>query len=427
MTDIPDLGEVIEGSRIIVCMGSGGVGKTTISAALALESARRGSRALVLTIDPARRLADALGVEASGDEPFELSADQRERFGIRGEGRLSALMLDMKGTFDAMVTRFAPDPEARERIFGNRIYQHVSDALAGSAEYAAMEKVYELFERGDFDLIVVDTPPSQHALDFLDAPQRLLEFLDSRIVHVLLHPAFAAGRFGYRIFQRTARRVLTLMEKVSGVGFLQDISEFLLSFEQMSDGFRTRAHRVQEVLMGPEARFVLVAGPSREAAQRAVDFFDHLNESGVPLAGVVINRMRTWPALGSLEEAGEQGSGEAPAILDGPQNLEEDTARLASALAAQYPEPRRALAAARAAVKVAKGYASLVRLDLRSTAALREQARKRELFVLRVPEFPEDVHDLNGLAHLGRFLFGRAGLQRKDSTHGDPQRESRPK
>ena len=188
----------------------------------------------MLTIDPARRLADALGIEGLGNEPIELESRLGDSPGIRGEGRLFALMLDMKGTFDDLVARFARDPAVRERILSNRIYQHVSDALAGSAEYAAMEKVFELHEREEFDLIVVDTPPSQHALDFLDAPQRMIDFLESRIVQLLLHPALAASRFGYRIFHRTAQRVLQLMERVSGVSFLQDISEFLLSFEEMS-------------------------------------------------------------------------------------------------------------------------------------------------------------------------------------------------
>jgi anion-transporting ArsA/GET3 family ATPase len=296
--------ELLSTRRVAVCVGTGGVGKTTVAAALGVEAARRGLRTLVLTIDPARRLADALGVGELGNRPVELADERRAELGITGEGSLSALMLDMKSTFDDLVERFAEDPETRERILGNRIYQHVSDALAGSAEYAAMEKVYELCEGGDYDLVVVDTPPSQHALDFLEAPQRLLEFLDSRIVQMLLHPAFAAGRFGFRIFQRTARRALHLIERVSGVSFLEDVSEFLLAFEGMSEGFRERAKRVRALLLGPETGFLLVAGPSPESAHNASAFLDRLESSGVPLAGVVVNRMRGWPPgrAGSLPE-----------------------------------------------------------------------------------------------------------------------------
>ena len=285
-------GALLRERRIVVCVGTGGVGKTTVAASLALRAARDGRRALVLTIDPARRLADALGVEAIGNRPTELRSDRRAALGIPDDGALFALMLDMKSTFDDLVERFAEDEESRRRILDNQIYQHVSDALAGSAEYAAMEKVYELAESGDFDLVVVDTPPSQHALDFLDAPQRLLEFLDSRIVQMLLHPAFAAGRMGFRIFQRTASRALQLIERVSGVSFLEEVSEFLLAFEGMSEGFRERAERVRSLLLGPDAGFVLVAGPSAESARSAVAFLDHLEETGVPVAGLVVNRMR---------------------------------------------------------------------------------------------------------------------------------------
>jgi anion-transporting ArsA/GET3 family ATPase len=185
--------EIIDGRRVVVCVGSGGVGKTTISASLALGGARRGRRVLVLTIDPAKRLADALGVRSLGNTPRAIPRKVLDRLGVPAEGRLSAMMLDMKRTFDDLVERFAEDTVSRNRILENPIYQHASDALAGSAEYSAMEKVFELSERKDFDLIVLDTPPSQHALEFLEAPQRLLEFLDSRLVHLLLHPAFAAG------------------------------------------------------------------------------------------------------------------------------------------------------------------------------------------------------------------------------------------
>jgi len=234
--------------RVTVCVGCGGVGKTTVAAAFALEAARCGRNVLVLTIDPARRLADALGVEELGNVPQMLPREILAQLGVPKTGCLSAMMLDMKRTFDDLVERFAEDAATRDRILRNPIYQHVSDALAGSVEYSAMEKVYELSEGGGFDLVVVDTPPAQHALDFLDAPRRLLEFLDSRLVQMLIHPAFAAGRFGVRLFQRGTQRMLHLIERISGVGFLEDISEFLLAFEGMAEGFRERAARVRALL-----------------------------------------------------------------------------------------------------------------------------------------------------------------------------------
>jgi anion-transporting ArsA/GET3 family ATPase len=394
-----DLGAILEGRRIAVCVGTGGVGKTTVAAALAAEGARRGRRTLVLTIDPARRLADALGVGEIGNEPVALPVDRQRRLGVSEGGSLEAVMLDMKSTFDGLVQRFADSPETIERILQNPIYQHVSDALAGSSEYAAMEKVHELCESGRYDLVIVDTPPSQHALDFLDAPQRLLDFLDSKVVQVLLHPAFAAGRFGFKIFHRATRRILKIFERVSGLSFLEDISEFLLAFEGMSEGFRERAHRVRSLLLGPESAFILVAGPSPESASNGLMFLEHLNESRVPIAGVIVNRMRAWPG---------PGDGRPPTALLDPGSLGPETDALAEALTAQGVEAGEASRrAARAAVEAAAGYASLVDLDWRSTAPLESRAGRDGLFLRRVPEMARDVHDLEGLALIADHLFSR--------------------
>ena len=384
--------ELVRSRRILVCVGTGGVGKTTLAASLALQGARLGRRSAVLTIDPARRLADALGVRALGNQPTELPRERLAALGVPASGSLSALMLDMKRTFDDLVARFADSDAARERILGNRIYQHVSDALAGSAEYSAMEKVFELSERDDLDLIVVDTPPSQHALDFLDAPRRLLEFLDSRLVHVLLHPAFAAGRFGFRIFQRGTERVLRLIERVSGMAFLEDVSEFLLAFEGMSEGFRERARHVEARLTGPDAAFVLAAGPTRESIRHALGLLERLDSAGVALAGVVVNRVHLWP-----------GGGPTPECVPDPGRSREAHAALAAALDADGldPEP-----AARAALAAADGYAAWVRADHEASAELATRVGRRGGFVRRVPELPGDVHDLEGLAHVADRLFG---------------------
>lgn len=382
--------------RIVVCVGCGGVGKTTIAAAIGIEAARRGRRVLVLTIDPARRLADALGLRALGNQPQPIPRPTLTRLEVPDQGNLSAMMLDMKRTFDDLVERFADGPEARDRILENPIYRHASDALAGSVEYSAMEKVYEVYGDAEFDLIVVDTPPAEHALDFLEAPQRLLEFLDSRLVQVLIHPAFAAGRFGFRLFQRGARRVLQLIERLTGFGFLEDISEFLLAFEGMARGFRERAEKVRTLLLGPETAFVLVAGPGRESQSQALEFLDRLEAFGVPLSGTLINRVRVWP------EGGD------PPKIPNDEHADVELANLAKALASGEGPDFPAEAAARAAIAAATGYAELVRRDARSTQELRERSEGHGRYWGQIPEFSGDVHDLDGLARIADAIFRTA-------------------
>ncbi len=386
--------------HILVLVGSGGVGKTTLAAATGLAAARRGRRALVITIDPARRLADALDVGELGGAPTAVPRARLDALGVPPAGQLSAMMLDMKRSFDDLVERFAESPEVRDRIFANRIYQHVSDALAGSAEYSAMEKVHEMASSPEFDLVVVDTPPSQHALDFLDAPQRLLEFLDSRIVQLLLHPAFAAGRFGVRLFQRSTHRVLQLLERISGVSFLEEISEFLLAFEGMSAGFRERARAVRARLLGPECAFVLVSGPAAESAAHAELMLSRLDGYGVPLAGVVANRVRVWPDAGT-----------PPA--DVPNRGDEIRARaaLAEALAKDAPDGFPADDAAQAAIAATSLYAAIVRADARAMAPLRTGAERRGQFFRAVPELPRDVHDLEALDRVANELFAEPGRE----------------
>ena len=389
----PSPAALLESRRILVCVGCGGVGKTTVSAAVALEAARRGRRALVLTIDPARRLADALGTgPLAGGEPQAIPRAALDAQGVPPDGELHALMLDVKGTLDNLVHRFAEDEAARDRILGNRIYQHVSDALAGSAEYSAMEKVYELSEQERWDLIVVDTPPSQHAIDFLESPRRLLAFIDSRLVKLLLHPAFSAGRFGFRIFQRSAMRVLKLVERVSGIGFLEDVSEFLLAFEGMAEGFRERARRVEGLLLGPEAAFLLTAGAAGESVQHGRDLLVRLEEARVPLGGVVMNRIRVWP-----------GGGDPPPALPPAGREAEARTALVAALDGEPGFP--AEAAADAAIEAARRHAAVVGRQARACDDLRAYAAARGLFWRTVPELPRDVHDLEGLARIAGHVF----------------------
>jgi anion-transporting ArsA/GET3 family ATPase len=377
---------------MVVCVGSGGVGKTTVAAALALGAAQRGQRALVMTIDPARRLADALGIEELGNEPLEIPVATRTSADC--PGRLHAMMLDTKQTFDDMVERFSESAEAKSRILENPIYQHLSTALAGSAEYAAMEKVFELHESGRFDVIVVDTPPSQHALDFLDTPRRLAGFLESRIAQLLLRPALGVGGFGLRVFARGSQRFLGLLESVSGVTFLEDLSEFLVVFESMAAGFLARAEQVEDLLLGTQTGFLLVSGPGVQVVKHTEGLLEQLDAARVPVLGLALNRVRTWPNGGS-----------PPRALLEPGCLEEENALLARALGSDGER------AGKAAIAMARGYASQVIQDERNTAPLRAQAERRGLFVRCVPEFEQDVHDLLELDRLRAYLFEEEGLQ----------------
>ncbi len=367
------LPRLLDERRIIVCVGTGGVGKTTVSSAIAIAAAKRGRRALVLTIDPARRLADALGLDALGAEPERIATARERAYGIEGEGALSAMMLDMKGTFDQLIERLCPDLETRRRILENPLYQHISDALAGSVEYAAMEKVHELAQSDAFDLIVVDTPPAQHALDFLDAPERLVTLLDSSLVRLLVQPAFSAGRFGLRFFSSAAERTLGLVARLSGVSLLKEISELLLSIDSLSEGFKDRARAVQGLLRSPGTAFLLVASPSPATASQAFELIDGLERSGIDLAGIVVNRVHA--PLGP--------AGDSDASADALVDVEADAPAWAEHLRANGVE--RPEAAARAALDVTQEYALQMEADRRQTEAIRRASTRTERAVTTLP------------------------------------------
>ena len=255
----------LEGRRVIVCCGSGGVGKTTISAGIALALANGGARVAVVTIDPARRLAAALGLAELGDEPRQVP------IGLTGgSGELWALQLDAKATFDRLVRRHAPTPDASDRILGNRIYAHLSGAVAGSQEYMAVERLNELTDDPRFEVIVLDTPPAQNALDFLDAPTRITHFIEGKSLRMLLAPGSAAGGLGWKMLHAGSSTVFSILERVTGAQLLRDLSEFLGAFDGMYSGFSERAERVRTLLHSPRAAFVVVSSADDEPVREAV-------------------------------------------------------------------------------------------------------------------------------------------------------------
>jgi len=347
--------------RLCICVGAGGVGKTTVAAAIACARAARGERVAVVTIDPAPRLAQALGFD-------ELSGEPRR---VPGSGELWAMRLDPKRTLDELISSLAPSEQARERALSNRIYRELSGAVAGSQEFSAVAKLYELDRDGSFDAIVLDTPPSRNALDFLEAPARLTRFFEGRALRLLL----AQGGLATRAASRAGAPLLGVLGRLTGTGVLREITAFFTAIAEMVDGLAARAAAVQALLGDPATSFVLVSSPRREAVEEAIAFAAQLRDARFTLAALVVNRVHfTGVAAGADPAALE--------ALLGP--------RLAGLLAGQLDELE-ALGAADAA--------GLTRL----------RASFGGLEPLLVPEFGDEIEDLDGLARVARHLGGLAG------------------
>jgi len=364
--------EVLEGRTVCICAGSGGVGKTTTAAAVALGMAARGKRVCVLTIDPAKRLADSLGLEELGNEATRVDPALLETSGIDCPGELWAMMLDAKQTFDQLVARHAEDEEARERVLNNSIYQQISSALAGSQEYMAMEKLFELHSEGRFDLLVLDTPPSRNALDFLDAPERLTQFIEGRSLQLFIKPTGLAAR----VAGRGAGVVLAILKRILGFDLLADLSEFFTAFSGMIEGFQDRAHRVNALLRDQETTFLIVCGPQAEPIEESVFFHSKLLEAGMDFGAAVVNRVRYR-------------------LVDGPAEPKEVEAAVKSEI--DDPDLSRRLA-----LNLAE-YELLAERDERNVDLLRKRLGGAPL--IRVPYLDTDVHDLGGLAEIDRYLF----------------------
>ena len=352
----------------MVCAGSGGVGKTTTAAALAMGAAAQGAKVAVVTIDPARRLANSLGLEELGNEPRLIDPERFAEHGIEMRGELWALMLDAKRTFDELIEHLAPDARTRDEVLSNRIYAQLSNAVAGSQEFTAIAKLYDLDASGDFDLLVLDTPPSRNALDFLDAPERLTGFFQGRAIKVFLRPA----GFGGRILGKGTGVAFGLLRRVTGVDLLEDLSVFFRALGGMIDGFVARADRVAALLSDPGTTFLIVTSPRHDPVEEAIFFHRKLREAGMPFGGLVVNRMHTAPDTnGALPDELVQELGET--------------------LAARVATSTRELAA-------------LADRDEANVAHLRERLGDPPLVV--VPERQDDVHDIEGLAHVRAHLWG---------------------
>ncbi|WP_433341049.1 ArsA family ATPase [Streptomyces sp. CA-253872] len=413
-------------TRIVVCCGSGGVGKTTTAAALGLRAAERGRKAVVLTIDPARRLAQSMGIDALDNTPRRVP-------GTRGEGELHAMMLDMKRTFDEIVEAHA-DPSRARAILENPFYQSLSAGFAGTQEYMAMEKLGQLRAGEEWDLIVVDTPPSRSALDFLDAPKNLGSFLDGKFLRVLMAPAKAGGRAGMKFLNAGMSLMTGTLGKLLGGQFLADVQTFVAAMDTMFGGFRARADATYQLLQAPGTAFLVVAAPERDALREAAYFVRRLADDGMPLAGLVLNRVhgggpasltaeRALSAAENLEDGGivDQWDGKAGLrstrdITGITLNSPEDRAGSPATTEDPSDAPEAASHAPEAAVtpEAAALAAGLLRLHAERARQRAREARTRDRFTALHPEVPVaevpalagDVHDLTGLRTVARRLAG---------------------
>lgn len=353
--------------RTILCTGSGGVGKTTTSAALAVLAAERGRKVIVLTIDPARRLAQSLGIEAFGNDRVEVQGVE--------PGSLYAMQLDMKRTFDEIVEAHA-EPERAAQILANPFYQALSSSFAGTQEYMAMEKLGQLHDQlgAAYDLVIVDTPPSRSALDFLDAPRRLGAFLDGRLIKLLAAPARLGGRLGVKVVQASFGVFGNVLQRILGTQVLADIQAFVTAFDSLFSDVRERAERTYALLQQPDTRFVVVAAPERDALREASFFVDRLRHDNMPVAGVIINRMTSVPAAGLSRE-------QSLAIAERIQESDPFTSGLL------------------------RVHADRVATRSRQEHLVRQFTAGHPLVALTaVPHLASDVHDLDGLRVIGRLL-----------------------
>ncbi|MGW3557566.1 ArsA family ATPase [Streptomyces sp. NPDC000963] len=447
------------GTRIIVCCGAGGVGKTTTAAALGVRAAERGRRVVVLTIDPARRLAQSMGIDSLDNTPRKVE-------GIKGSdgGELHAMMLDMKRTFDEIVEAHADAGRARA-ILENPFYQSLSAGFAGTQEYMAMEKLGQLRARDEWDLIVVDTPPSRSALDFLDAPKRLGSFLDGKFIKLLMAPAKVGGRAGMKFLNVGMSMMTGTLGKLLGGQFLKDVQTFVAAMDTMFGGFRTRADATYKLLQAPGTAFLVVATPERDALREAAYFVERLAAERMPLAGLVLNRVHGSGAAGlsaeraraaaeNLDEGRIVDQGDGKTGQRGSPATDPEPSRLATAAAPSAPVTPAVPAGSEAAPTAATGPAAqhadapeardthdehdahhtrdthddtaddavdvrqltagLLYLHAERMRVLAREQHTRDRFTARHPEvavaevaaLPGDVHDLAGLRAIGDRLTG---------------------
>lgn len=392
-----EFSKLIAGRELVVCAGSGGVGKTTTSAVIGLHAAIEGRKVLVLTIDPAKRLANSLGVSSLENTPKQIPLEQFRQVGVEAEGELWAMMLDMKQSFDHLVDRYAESEENRQEILDNKIYKYFSTSLAGTQEYAAAERLLELHREGDWDLIVLDTPPTTHALDFLEAPARLADAVENKALQWVYKPNLLTGRTGLGLFSAGTSYVVKTLGKFTGAAFLDELAVFLRNFSSMFEGFRERGNEVRDLLMGDKCTFVIVTAPDPLQLDEALYFYDQLGSTQqVAVGGFVVNRVHpNWVPEAEIKRPAVTLAGElADLQADASSALAEHT--LSDDALRDLAENLRENAAE---------FYMLAAKDAESLQRLRHEI-SRSVPMVQVPFFAQDIHSLEGLSQVRESIFG---------------------
>ncbi len=365
--------------HVLITVGAGGVGKTTTAAALAVAAAARGRRVLCLTIDPAKRLAESLGIDSMTTEAVVVDPERFRAAGVAHTGSLTVMMLDTKRTFDELVTKHSSTPEKAQRLLQNRLYRYVSSSLAGTQEYMAMEKLTMVKADSRYDLIVLDTPPTTNALDFLDAPERMMGALDSAATRWFVEAFQSTGKLSLNVLAKSAALILRAIGKITGGGLLEDMSRLISELNELFGGFRERAAMVQKELRGDDVGFVLVTSPAPMSVREVLYFSERLASSGMPRGAFVVNRIRMppkFPEGASVPAVGDALAARGITLEEGGEQ------RLLEALVEQ---------------------SKLASLDVSHVARLQREAGPG-VPVVRVPEFASDVRDVKLLGDVAELL-----------------------
>jgi anion-transporting ArsA/GET3 family ATPase len=375
------LASLLKTRRVLITVGAGGVGKTTSAAALAVAAARAGRRVLCLTIDPARRLAESLGIAQMNTSEHVVDPAIFAAAGVPLKGSLTAMMLDTKRTFDELVIKYSSTPDKARRLLDNKLYKYVSTSLAGTQEYMAMEKLVAVKDDPKYDLIILDTPPTANALDFLDAPERLMGALDSAAMKWFIQAFESSGKLSLNLLAKSAAVILRGISKITGGGFLEAMAEFITELNDLFGGFKQRAKMVQEALRAPEVAFVLVTSPAPMSIQEVLFFSERLAEHRMPRGAFVVNRFRLPP----------------PRAAEGVTVLQAKEALGKSGMVLEDEGPERLVRAHQDQVRLAQ-------LDALHVRALAGKAKAGAVPIVRVPELATDVHDVRLLAEVGELL-----------------------